>query len=268
MSDESTTTPKGRRGAREMRAELKALDEEVTTVTAANVTLRAELEAARRERHDPEESEPVGIVDAMATISGELARHGIAKDQQATGYGAGYLFRGIDDVQKALAPLLAANGVTITPEAQSCEMGLRQTAKGGVMYHALLLVRFTLRHKDGSSYTGAAFGEACDTGDKAVGKAASYAFKSFALQAFCVPTKASEDPDATIQEPSKPVDYETVPFLGSKADALDALWSVSEMPAFGKLMKEIAAGTFTDEEKTEIREAAKERRAELRGPRE
>ena len=145
-----------------------------------------------------------GITTAMAAIIGELAKEGISKDKKASGYGANFNFRGIDDVLKALAPLLAKHEVTITPRALSCQFSARETSKGGTLYHALLHVEFTLRHKDGSQYSGSAYGEACDSGDKAVGKAASYAFKSFALQAFCVPTEGMDDPDATVHPPSNP----------------------------------------------------------------
>jgi len=149
--------------------------------------------------------QPNGITAAISAICGELAKAGVPKDKKASGYGASFAFRGIDDVQKALAPLLAEHKVTITPEAESCEMSVRQTKSGSAMYHAVLRVRFTLRHADGSSYHGAAYGEAADNGDKAIGKAASYAFKSFALQAFCVPTESTEDPDTTVHEPSRPI---------------------------------------------------------------
>ena len=175
--------------------------------------------------------QPAGIVGAIAAICGELAKTGIAKDKRASGYGASFSFRGIDDVQAALAPLLASHGVTITPEAEACEMSTRQTAKGGVMYHALVRVRFTLRHKDGSSYAGDVFGEACDNGDKAVGKAMSYAFKSFALQAFCVPTESTilDDPDATTHEPSKPAKLKDTPKVKPFDLVEDALQASNEI---------------------------------------
>lgn len=162
------------------------------------------------------------INDAVAAIIGELAKVGVSKDKKATGFGAGYNFRGIDDVQVAMAPLLAKHKVTITPTVKSCDMTVRATSKGTSMYHALLWVEYTVSHGN-ESYTGVALGEAADVGDKAVGKAMSYAYKSFCLQAFCVPTKgsAAEDPDNTIHEPTNPVVEEKPAPAQSQSPPLD-----------------------------------------------
>ncbi|NKU87713.1 hypothetical protein GS884_09095 [Rhodococcus hoagii] len=51
----------------------------------------------------------------------------------------------------------------------------------------------------GDSFSGSAYGEAADAGDKAVSKAQSVAYRTFLLQGLTVPTE-ERDPDADVHE--------------------------------------------------------------------
>lgn len=109
----------------------------------------------------------------------------------------GYSYRGVDDVMNALSPILAKHSVfvvtTINPTNQM-EMVLSKSGTSG--YHAVRTYGFRLYAEDGSFIEGAVEGEALDFGDKAAGKAHSYAYRDFLMKTFCIPTEGDHDTDA------------------------------------------------------------------------
>ena len=139
------------------------------------------------------------VYNAIATVMGAIGRDGISKsrknDQQ------GYKFRGIDDVYNALNGYLSLSGLCILPRVLSRQVTERTTAKGGVLFYAVLDVEFDLVCAvDGSKHTVRTIGEAMDSGDKATNKAMSAAYKYMAMEVFCIPTEADNDADATTHE--------------------------------------------------------------------
>ena len=65
-----------------------------------------------------------------------------------------------------------------------------------MLYHYAIKVTYEIVCvADGSSATAVSYGEAFDSGDKALGKAQSYAFKSLVFATFCVPTFPEKDAD-------------------------------------------------------------------------
>src|SRR5438045_3308010 len=48
--------------------------------------------------------QPPAVYAAIGKVIADLAKVGIAKDRRNQGQGAGFMFRGIDDVYNALAP--------------------------------------------------------------------------------------------------------------------------------------------------------------------
>ena len=142
---------------------------------------------------------PTKVYQAIAAITGELAKVGIAKGRQNKMQG--YAFRGIDDVYSALSSLLAAHRLCVIPRVIGRTVTERETQKGGVLFYAIVDVEFDLVHaEDGSRHTARIVGEAMDSGDKATNKAMSAAYKYFALQTFCIPTEGDNDADATTHE--------------------------------------------------------------------
>jgi hypothetical protein len=129
-------------------------------------------------------------------VQSELSKLGISKDRTNT-QGAGYKFRGIDDVYNAIAPLLAEHGLCILPRILSRQCEERQSKSGGALFYVTVEAEFDfVCAEDGSKHTVKTFGEAMDSGDKGTNKAMSAAYKYAAFQAFSIPTEGDNDADA------------------------------------------------------------------------
>lgn len=140
------------------------------------------------------------VYQAINAVQGALSVDGIGKTRKNT-QGAGYMFRGIDEVYNALSPLLAKHGLVIIPRmiARTCEE--RASKAGGALFYVTVEAEFDfVSSEDGTSHTARTFGEAMDSGDKATNKAMSAAYKYAAFQTFAIPTEGSNDADAETHE--------------------------------------------------------------------
>jgi hypothetical protein len=145
------------------------------------------------------------VYKAINSVQSELASHGITKDRTNT-QGAGYKFRGIDDVYNAIAPLLSKHGLCILPRVLSRECIERVSKNGGALFYVTVDAEFDfVSAEDGSKHTVKTFGEAMDSGDKATNKAMSAAYKYACFQAFSIPTEADNDADAHTPTPAPKV---------------------------------------------------------------
>lgn len=144
------------------------------------------------------------VYEAINQVTADLAKTGIAKNRKNNqGTQGGYMFRGIDDVYGALAPLLAAHGLCILPRVMSREVSERTTAKGGTLFYSVLVVEFDFVAKeDGSKHTVCTIGEAMDSGDKSTNKAMSAAYKYACFLTFCIPTEGDNDTENHTHEVS------------------------------------------------------------------
>lgn len=136
------------------------------------------------------------VYKAINAVQSALSKTGIAKDR-TNSQGAGYKFRGIDDVYNAIAPLLAEYGLCILPRmmTRTCEEKLSQAGKA--LFYVTVEAEFdVVAASDGSKHTIRTFGEAMDSGDKATNKAMSSAYKYAAFQMFAIPTEGDNDADA------------------------------------------------------------------------
>lgn len=133
----------------------------------------------------------------------------ILKDVEAIGKNArnqqqGFNYRGIDDVYNTLNPVLAKHGVYMTSEILNKTREERTTIKSdgkqSVLAFTCLRMRYRFHAEDGSSVTTEVEGEGMDSGDKSSNKAMAIAHKYALLQAFCIPTKDLDDPDAQTHE--------------------------------------------------------------------
>ena len=153
------------------------------------------------------------VFKAINNVQAELAKIGISKDRK--NQQQGYAFRGIDDVYGSIAPLLAKEGLVILPHYTERTCVERTTAKGGVIFYAVVKGTFELVDSaDGSSTTCELYGEAMDSADKATNKAMSAAYKYMCLQTFCIPTEGDNDADATthtVQPATKTAPKKTTP---------------------------------------------------------
>jgi len=160
---------------------------------------------------------------AISEVQAELARTGIAKNRKNT-QGSGYMFRGIDDVYAALAPLLARHRLVVIPRVIQREVIERQSKSGGALFYVTVHAEFDfISAIDGTTHTAATFGEAMDSGDKATNKAMSAAYKYAAFLTFAIPTEGDNDADATTHEVAgapqmvSEADYERIKELAPKA---------------------------------------------------
>ena len=124
----------------------------------------------------------VPVHQAVAAIIGELGgvpKGGHNNDQN-------YDFRGIDDVLKALHPLLAKHGVVIAPQVTERQYE-EHTSKSGTAGHvAHLRVEFTVYGPMGDTLRVSTWGEGLDYSDKAAQKAMTAAYKYALMQLFAV----------------------------------------------------------------------------------
>jgi predicted component of type VI protein secretion system len=142
---------------------------------------------------------PCKVYQAIAAITGELAKVGIAKGRKNAQQN--YAFRGIDDVYSALSGLLAQYRLCVIPRVLGRTVTEQTSKSGGMLFYAVVDVEYDLvSAEDGSKHTARTCGEAMDSGDKATNKAMSAAYKYFALQTFCIPTEGDNDADAQTHE--------------------------------------------------------------------
>lgn len=145
------------------------------------------------------------IQTAIVGVMRDIASTGIAKTQRNAQQG--YNFRGIEAAMNELSPLLVKHGIMVTPSYS--ELSITERAKDGGKATRFCTIKgaFRFEASDGSNTTSECYGEAMDSGDKAVIKAQSVAFRNALFQQFVVPTMAV-DPEAFAdhEEPEIPAD--------------------------------------------------------------
>ncbi|MEI7219076.1 ERF family protein [Pectobacterium carotovorum] len=136
------------------------------------------------------------VYAAICAVAEEMATQGISKSR--ANRQQGFMFRGIDQVYNALAPVLAKHKLVILPRITERTVTERVTKSGGTLLYVVIKAEFDFASaEDGSIHTVATYGEAMDSGDKATNKAMSIAYKYAAFQTFCIPTEETAiDPDA------------------------------------------------------------------------
>jgi hypothetical protein len=141
----------------------------------------------------------VKVYEAIAAITGELSKIGIAKLN--TNKTQGYKFRGIDDVYGVLSPLLSRHKLCILPRVIERSVIERESKNGGTLFYTTLKVEFDfVSAEDASKHTVCTVGEAMDSGDKSSNKSMSAAYKYACFQTFCIPTEGDNDADAEAHE--------------------------------------------------------------------
>lgn len=160
-------------------------------------TTTAESDTGKKSASSSKTPPTKSVYQLIAAVAGELAQGGISKNQRNT-QGAGYNFRGIDDVYNAVGPILAKHGLVILPRCIARECVERVSGQGKALFYVTVEAEFDfVSSEDGSKHTVVMFGEAMDSGDKATNKAMSAAFKYAMFQAFCIPTEGDNDADSS-----------------------------------------------------------------------
>ncbi|WP_280499415.1 ERF family protein [Nocardia cyriacigeorgica] len=135
------------------------------------------------------------MIEAFSRVMGDI--QAIEKD----GYNSqqGFNFRGIDAVMNCVGPVLREHGVVIIPRPLAIATERYVTKANTAMRNATVTMEYTVYGPAGDSFVGGAYGEAADSGDKAVSKAQSVAYRTFLLQGLTIPTRQA-DPDANSHE--------------------------------------------------------------------
>ena len=138
---------------------------------------------------------PTTARDVILAVMQEV--QGVAKTGKNTAQN--FNFRGIDAVMNAVGPALRKSGGFIVPTVISQEATTVPSKSGGALNVVRLSVEFAIYGQSGDPITGLVAAEAFDSGDKATAKAMSVAYRTFLLQALCLPTD-EPDPDTHTYE--------------------------------------------------------------------
>ena len=135
------------------------------------------------------------VVEALAAVMEEVQaiRKGDRNTQQ------NFNFRGIDAVVNAVGPALRKHGVIVIPTGAHYDEQRYESRNGAQMRGVTTSVCYRFYGPAGDHIDANVLGEASDSGDKAIPKAFSVAFRTLLLQTLCVPTD-EVDPDAQSHE--------------------------------------------------------------------
>lgn len=208
-------------------------------------------------------------VDDSTVKSVHAAWLGVMQAVQAVGKTGrnqqqGYSFRGVDATVNAVGPALREHGVYIRPLRIIDRSEERYETKNNTsMRNVTLTIEWEVTGPAGDSFTGQSVGEAADSGDKAVSKAHSVAYRVFLLQALCIPTD-EPDPDSQSHERSMPIETPWITYESPSKwlTLIDAAGTVAELD---KVSKDSNPFTFSDDDKRLLQAAFSNRKAELTG---
>jgi hypothetical protein len=184
------------------------------------------------------------IQKALLGAMRDVCKIGIGKTSKASAGGANYNYRGIDAAMNEMSPILVNNGITVTPkytELSVTERPRGDPKDGKFSRIATLKGTFQFTAEDGSSVTAEAYGESIDTGDKAIIKAQTVAFRTVLFQQFIVPLMSMDSELHQEDEPTPPANAEAIEAAEKGSAVYEAY--------FKKLTKEgrIALATHHDE---------------------
>lgn len=132
------------------------------------------------------------IYAALSGAMRDACKAGIAKSSSANLGGGSVNFRGIEAAMNEMSPILVNHGITVTPKYS--ELNVIERAKDNGKFSRFVTIKgqFTFAADDGSCVVSETYGEAMDSGDKAVIKAQSVAFRTALFQQFVVPTMSMD----------------------------------------------------------------------------
>lgn len=138
------------------------------------------------------------IQEAIANAKKAIGAVGKDEKNQQQGWN----FRGIDAVLNAVSGPLASNGITVFPKLQdytyeTVEIGRNKTP----MSHVVVKVKYIFLGPAGDCIEPEVAAESFDSGDKAMTKAFSVAYRTALIQALSLPT-CEPDPDHDVYERS------------------------------------------------------------------
>lgn len=190
-------------------------------------------------------SDVLSVQAAWSAVMGDV--RGLGKNNQANAGGVRFAFRGIDDVMNAVGPILRQHNVSVIPVSVAVVADREvMTSNNKIMRNVTVSIGWSIVGPGGDTLPGMSLGEASDSGDKSVSKAHSVAYRTFLIQALCLPTD-EDDPDHTIhdrvqrpaQQPQagrqRPAEVQPAELDALQdMDALEALWARAEAAGQGE----------------------------------
>ena len=137
-----------------------------------------------KQMSEENERRPRGLYEKINALRGDVVKLDWAKDGYASFGKTSYKYLPTDKIKANLAPYFHKRGL----ELQTRFYGLQfLPAVGNMTQHVVLQMDATIIDIDsGDSITDTVYGEAADSGDKAIGKAQTYAVKSWASNKFLI----------------------------------------------------------------------------------
>lgn len=108
-----------------------------------------------------------------------------------------FMYRGIDRIMNEVGPALRRHRVIVIPTLLKLDSRDTTTEKGKTAREVTVRVKYTFHGPAGDTLETVVPGESADTGDKAVSKAMSVAYRTAMIQALSIPTD-ERDPDSQV----------------------------------------------------------------------
>lgn len=133
------------------------------------------------------------IQTALNAAMRDICKIGIGKTQRNEQQN--YRFRGVEQAMNEMSPIMVNHGITVA--SRYSELTVSERTKGDpkdgkATRFVTIKGAFTFTAEDDSNVVAEAYGEAMDSGDKAVIKAQSVAFRTALFQLFVVPTMSMD----------------------------------------------------------------------------
>lgn len=133
-------------------------------------------------------------------------------------------FRGIDGVLNAVGPALREHGVVVFPFLVNATYEEVQTSGGKKSTACRIDVEYVFASsQDGSTVTAKVAAESWDTGDKAMPKAMSVAFRTALIQALALPTDEPDPDSFTYTREALEEQHKHIAGLVEQADTVEEL---------------------------------------------
>ena len=142
------------------------------------------------------------VVAALAAVMAEMPA--VGKDQKASAQQGGYAYRGIEQIARHAAPLLAKHGIVFVPQVLGFDVR-EITVNGKPWTDTILTVRYRICGPGGADdfLEATVVGIGRDNADKGANKALTQAFKYALIQVLCI-ADAKDDGDAASHEADAP----------------------------------------------------------------
>jgi len=152
----------------------------------------------------------------------------VQKDKQISGGGSNYKAVTHDQVISVCRAELVKNGVVIYPEQTASDMPILRDLEKNVkmhLYEGMYNIHFVNVDAPDDRITVRIAAHAGDNGDKAPGKAVTYATKTAILKVLCLETGENDESRVDERERLKTIDEHSQAFLAQQIDGNGQLWS-------------------------------------------